>query len=162
MSFKALRNIRILFNLCAVFAHVFGRSSAVSLCSWNLFKCSRYMLKNSRDKRRTVTCKSINWRLYKGDGKQDYPWYKNHGFQHQLTQEFGQVHPLAMNKMQREFFHLYIILIWLFIILYCLSFCITILKYIRVLLNLFHTTVYYCIIPVGGIVFLFYLFCLAA
>lgn len=67
-----------------------------------------------------------------------------------------------MNNMQRELFPLYIILIWVFIILYCLSFCITILKYIRVLLYLFHTTVYYCIIPVGGIVFLFYLFCLAA
>lgn len=111
---------------------------------------------------RTATCKTINWRLSKDVGKQDYPSYKNDGFQHQLTQEFGQVHPLAMSNMQRELFPLYIILIWVFIILYCLSLCITILKYIRVILDLFHTTVYYCIIPVGGIAFLFYLFRLAA
>lgn len=63
-----------------------------------------------------------------------------------------------MKTVQRELLPLSIILILIFIILFFLSFCITVLKYIRLLLDLFFTAVYYCIIPVGGIALLFYLF----
>ncbi|CVL06844.1 uncharacterized protein FMAN_11938 [Fusarium mangiferae] len=63
-----------------------------------------------------------------------------------------------MKTVQRELLPLSIILILVFIILFFLSFCITLLKYIRLLLDLFFTAVYYCIIPVGGIALLFYLF----
>jgi len=67
-----------------------------------------------------------------------------------------------MRTVQRELLPLSIILILVFIILFLFSFCIALLKYIRLLLDLFFTAVYYCIIPVGGIVLAFYLYRSAA
>ncbi|KAF5536687.1 hypothetical protein FNAPI_11679 [Fusarium napiforme] len=63
-----------------------------------------------------------------------------------------------MKTAQRELLPLSIILMLIFTLLIFFSFCITIMKNIRLLLNLFFTAAYYCIIPVGGIELVFYLF----
>jgi hypothetical protein len=49
-------------------------------------------------------------------------------------------------------------LMLIFTLLIFLSSCITLLKFIRLLLSLFFTAVYYFIIPVGVMALVFYLF----